>query len=241
MLISCLCPTADRRPYLPLAITCFLRQDWPHKELLILDDGDDDVADLIPTDPRIRPLRAPSAHQPTPQKLNLLAQQATGEIICHWDDDDWSAPSRLTRQATDLLASHKAMTGFDEILYWDDINKSAHIWRWRGQRPYACGTSQMTTRHWYLAHPQIGTSRNHDLAAANAASSRDQLHTTHGGTLLVARFHQHSHWPADFKACRFPKIPTDQLPLLFLADIRYNPPSLVTDIPHTPNPPHQAT
>ena len=43
-LVSCIMPTASRRRFVPLAIRYFLSQDYPNKELLILDDGDDSVA-----------------------------------------------------------------------------------------------------------------------------------------------------------------------------------------------------
>jgi glycosyltransferase involved in cell wall biosynthesis len=56
-LVSCIMPTANRRAFVPRAIQYFLRQDYPEKELVILDDGEDSVADLIPADPRIRYLR----------------------------------------------------------------------------------------------------------------------------------------------------------------------------------------
>ena len=58
---------------MPLAIGYFLRQDYPHKELIVLDDGDDAVADLVPGRPAIRYMRldrrpwAPSA-TPAPRQ-----------------------------------------------------------------------------------------------------------------------------------------------------------------------------
>jgi len=66
-LISCILPTYNRRGFLPHAIHYFLRQDYPNKELLIVDDGADAVGDLIPADPRIRYIRLP-------QKITLGAK-----------------------------------------------------------------------------------------------------------------------------------------------------------------------
>jgi hypothetical protein len=57
--ISCLMPTADRRAFVPLAIRYFLAQDYPEKELIIVDDGADSVADLVPDDAaysRLKPM-----------------------------------------------------------------------------------------------------------------------------------------------------------------------------------------
>jgi glycosyltransferase involved in cell wall biosynthesis len=53
-LVSCIMPTANRRPFLPEAIRLFLGQDYPESELIVLDDGEDAIADLIPDHPRIR-------------------------------------------------------------------------------------------------------------------------------------------------------------------------------------------
>ena len=54
MLVSCVMPTRNRRGWVSQAIWYFLRQDYDPKELLILDDGDDSVVDLVPSDERIR-------------------------------------------------------------------------------------------------------------------------------------------------------------------------------------------
>ena len=37
-LVSCIMPTADRRRFVPRAVHQFLAQDYPNKELVILDD-----------------------------------------------------------------------------------------------------------------------------------------------------------------------------------------------------------
>lgn len=44
-LISCVLPTYNRRRFIPLAPQCFLSQDYPDKELLLLDDGTDPVGE----------------------------------------------------------------------------------------------------------------------------------------------------------------------------------------------------
>jgi glycosyltransferase involved in cell wall biosynthesis len=47
-------PTRNRRRFVSQAIGYFLRQDYPNKELVVVDDGEDAVANLIPPDCRIR-------------------------------------------------------------------------------------------------------------------------------------------------------------------------------------------
>src|SRR5262249_53600259 len=57
-LVSCIMPTADRHAFIPRAIRQFCRQDYPERELIVLDAGQNPVLDLIPADPRIRYIRA---------------------------------------------------------------------------------------------------------------------------------------------------------------------------------------
>src|SRR6267154_6816708 len=90
-LASCLMPTANRRRFVPQAIRYFLAQDFPKKELIIIDDGEEVAGDLVPEDERIRYLRLP-AKTVLGEKRNRAAAEARGEIIVHWDDDDWCAP-----------------------------------------------------------------------------------------------------------------------------------------------------
>ena len=72
----------------------FERQQYPNRELIIIDDGDDKVADLVPAgDPRIRYIALPGQVS-IGAKRNSACQLARGDIIAHWDDDDHSAPGR---------------------------------------------------------------------------------------------------------------------------------------------------
>jgi len=56
-LLSCIMPTADRRQFVAQALEYFLRQDYAHKELIVVDDGADAVADLMPADECVRYFR----------------------------------------------------------------------------------------------------------------------------------------------------------------------------------------
>src|SRR5215218_4381370 len=56
-LVTCIMPTCDRRRFVPHAVDCFLRQDYPNVELLIVDDGRDAVEDLVPARAGIRYMR----------------------------------------------------------------------------------------------------------------------------------------------------------------------------------------
>jgi len=115
-LVSCIMPTANRRPFVPLAIRQFQAQDYPNSELIILDDGEDAIGDLIPGDPRIRYHRL-CLRRSVGAKRNLACEYANGGIIVHWDDDDQMSPSRISYQVRALLREKADLCGVDRILF----------------------------------------------------------------------------------------------------------------------------
>jgi glycosyltransferase involved in cell wall biosynthesis len=116
-LVSCIMPTRNRRHLVAQAIAYFLRQDYPRKELVIVDDGDDGIADLVPSDARVRYLRL-EGRTPLGTKRNLACQASQGELIAHWDDDDWMAADRLSVQVATLRATDAVLTGAQDLLYY---------------------------------------------------------------------------------------------------------------------------
>lgn len=133
--MTCLCLTRNRREWLPKAIQCFLNQTYEKKELLILADGQD-VRDLVPKDERITLYHTDRAMQ-IGEKRNFGCSLATGEVIAHWDDDDFSAPERLADQVRRLCQSGKAVTGYRSMRFTD----GERWWQYRGPVGSATGTS----------------------------------------------------------------------------------------------------
>jgi glycosyltransferase involved in cell wall biosynthesis len=134
-------PTANRRRFVTAAIRLFLAQDYGEKELIILDDGEDMVADLIPADPQIRYTRN-QKRQSVGTKRNLACEKARGEIIAHWDDDDWYAPWRLSYQLRELTESDADLNGLDRVLFTDEPRRRA--WEYvhpRGAVPWVHGAT----------------------------------------------------------------------------------------------------
>jgi SAM-dependent methyltransferase len=117
-------PTADRRPFVPLAIRAFLRQDYEPRELVILDDGADPIGDLIPPDDRIRYLRL-DQRLTVGAKRNLGCEMARGDLVAHWDDDDWSAPWRLGAQARAMVDAEADACGLARVWFYDAAARRA--------------------------------------------------------------------------------------------------------------------
>ncbi len=133
-LVSCIMPTYNRRLFVPQAIRCFLRQDYPNLELLVIDDGPNPVADCVPESDRIRYIRLEN-RATVGNKRNLACEQARGEFIVHWDDDDWYPSDRVTRQISALRSSEQDISGTSRIYYYDVT--TAQAWEYRYPRSNA--------------------------------------------------------------------------------------------------------
>lgn len=121
-------PTADRPIFVPHAIRYFLRQDYPNKELVIIDDGVKAVAGLIPNDPRIRYYRL-SQKLPIGTKRNLACEAARGDLIAHWDDDDWVSARRLSYQIGAMLSAEGEVCGIRQMLFYKIATGNTWLYR----------------------------------------------------------------------------------------------------------------
>lgn len=120
-MVSCLLVTRGRPALARRAIGCFLRQTWPARELVIVDDDPDEtlarwVSGLA--DPRIVHVRLPDERRTLGELRTLSVAHATGSYLAQWDDDDLYAPQRLHLQMLSLLAvAADACTLFREV-FW---------------------------------------------------------------------------------------------------------------------------
>ena len=123
-------PTHNRRLFVPKAIEYFLYQDYPNRELIIINDGTEQVSDLIPDNPHIRYLYQDQRHS-VGAKRNIACKNANGEIIIHLDDDDWMADWRISYQVKNLLVRQTDICGLSRLFFfnpaanlgWEYINQ----------------------------------------------------------------------------------------------------------------------
>jgi glycosyltransferase involved in cell wall biosynthesis len=193
MLVSCLMPTANRREFLPLAIACWKAQDWPMRwrELVVIDDGTDRVEDLFKDVEGCAYIRV-AGPQCLGAKRNLACEAARGEILVHWDDDDWSAVSRVTDQVVRLLLSRALVGGYRSLLFWNEARQEASRYGCDGKTDadYALGTSLCYRRSYWQAHPFLRhESKGEDNVFIRPARERSEIVTAHGGAMMVARLH----------------------------------------------------
>lgn len=206
-LVSCVMPTKDRRDFVPAAIHSFQEQTYEPRELVILDDGEGSIEDLVPTDLRIRYFYS-TIRRPIGAKRNLLAEISRGEIICHWDDDDWSAPGRIADQVKRLLNSGAPLTGYHSILFYEVANR--HLFRYEGPcAQYAVGTSLCYLKSWWQTHQfneQAERCEDNDLVYPNLGL----IASDDGTQYIVAQIHPGNTCPKDTKSYR--EVPVSSLP-----------------------------
>jgi len=115
-LVSCICPTYNRPPthqhLIEEAIESFLRQDYPNKELLILNDtpGQELHCDA----PGVVVVNVNDRYPTLGEKCNAAVAMSHGELIAPWDDDDISLPWRLSLSVEKLAGGDY----FNPRVYW---------------------------------------------------------------------------------------------------------------------------
>lgn len=106
--VSIIIPTQHRTHLLPAIIDCFNQQTWWNKELLILDDtpnGKEAIEQLQKQYPNILLWHIEEICS-IGSKRNQLIQKASGELIAHFDDDDYYAPTYIETLAKALIDSN---------------------------------------------------------------------------------------------------------------------------------------
>eukprot|EP00614_Pseudopedinella_elastica_P000817 CAMPEP_0172597602 /NCGR_PEP_ID=MMETSP1068-20121228/17555_1 /TAXON_ID=35684 /ORGANISM="Pseudopedinella elastica, Strain CCMP716" /LENGTH=482 /DNA_ID=CAMNT_0013397149 /DNA_START=133 /DNA_END=1581 /DNA_ORIENTATION=+ len=122
--VTIMVPTYQRPSFLPLALAAVAAQEYPldRLEVLIVDDSpapsawplvaaaldDSTQAGAALLKGRVRYFHTNASHFTIGAKRNFAAALARGDIIAHWDDDDYFPPSRLRLQLQ-WFASHPTM------------------------------------------------------------------------------------------------------------------------------------
>jgi glycosyltransferase involved in cell wall biosynthesis len=208
-LVSCIMPTCDRRAFVPDAVAGFLAQDYPNLELVVVDDGSDPIRDLLPADPRIVYVR-PAKRQSVGAKRNLACAQARGEIVVHWDDDDWYPPSRVTRQVRALVERGVDVCGTSVLYYYDRAREHAFLYRYTGGGlPWVAGTTLAYRRHVWTRRPFADVQVGED--AQFVWASADRVGDLRDPTLCVGTVHAGNVSPKDTGGAYWSPVSVDEV------------------------------
>ena len=124
-LISCTMITKNRWNLCKRAISCFKNQTYTHKQLVIVSDGKDEynnkIIEFISNCPNIKIIIInPQKYEdksPTLGHLrNISLDNADGEYIVQWDDDDISHNSRIEKQFDIMQKNNKDISIFKDYM-----------------------------------------------------------------------------------------------------------------------------
>jgi hypothetical protein len=213
VLVSCIMPTHNRRGLIRVALNCYLSQDWPDKELVVVDDGSDMVKDLIMQLVPDAVYIYLAEKQVIGTKRNLACEATNGEVICHFDDDDWSAAGRIRDQVTRLLDSSKQMTGYHSITYWN----GTRAFRYVSPVPqYAVGTTLCYRKRFWQIHRFPPKKYAEDNTLVHTARNEKQLIAVDARQMMIVRSHATcTSNPEILRQNTWPEVPRKSLPREF--------------------------
>lgn len=119
-LVTVITPTI-RPEMLERCQAMFMAQDYPNKEMVVI-PGPGTVG----------------------EKRNRGCEAAKGEIIVHFDDDDYYAPDYISKSVAFLLQNNVNITGYSTAYFCDAANKRAWLWKYAdpaNAMPYVCEAS----------------------------------------------------------------------------------------------------
>lgn len=95
-LVSVLIPTFNRAPYLSEALASVLRQSYRNLQIIVVNDGGEDVSDIVHSydDPRLIFINR-SQNRGKAYSLNEALTQAEGKYVAYLDDDDLYYPNHI--------------------------------------------------------------------------------------------------------------------------------------------------
>lgn len=194
-LVSCLTVTRGRAVHLARAVRSFGAQTYPHRELVVvyetLEDearalleglGDAVVLVHVP----LRPKR------PLGYLRNEAVRASRGAYVCCWDDDDWSAPSRIELQ---LLALREEGTEACMLNRWtllDETTGRAYVSGKRGWEG-----SLLCRRELVLALGYPHRERSEDTVLVQRLTAVREVTYLEKPEIYVYTFHGGNTWGAD--------------------------------------------
>ena len=220
LLVSCIMPTRNRRRFVAQAIEYFARQDYVARELVILDDGEDPVVDLVPPGDAVRYVRL-NRRLSLGAARNLACELSHGDLVAHWDDDDWMAPDRLSRQVAALEVAGADVCGAAELLYYRPAAGDA--WRHTPNgngRPRLAGSTLLYRRAAWAEHP-FPEKEDADASAFLACFPPERLYSLQDTSFYVGILHGANTSPKRPAGPAWQRRPLHEVALLFSTDFDF--------------------
>jgi glycosyltransferase involved in cell wall biosynthesis len=205
--VTCLMLTFDRFDCFRQSFRCYCDQTYPEKELLIVSHGDKryqtQVIDYISASGRtdVRTIFL-SSRQPLGALRNLAVAEASTRLVCQWDDDDLSHPTRLSVQIAALrTAQADASYLLDHLHLFRDSNSISWCDWSRARRDFGHpGTLLGYTHSLPLYHPDMRLDEDSQLQQSLLAKGARiallggfgylHVYVCHGNNVFKRHHHQ---------------------------------------------------
>lgn len=163
--ISCLLATCGRAEHVARAIHCYVQQNYPNKELVVVSQGAEEANSKI-----IQHINSLSRRDirfyVAPSRLslgamrNLTCEIASGELLCQWDDDDLYSPTRITDQFKSLKSHSKYVaSAFSRFLKYFKLDKELFWCDWSGEGAdssrFLCGSVMFPKKIFHRFRSQL--------------------------------------------------------------------------------------
>ena len=208
--ISCLMVTTGRTEMIRRSTECFLKQTYPHKELIVLSQGNNIVNDKIANyfeslnRKNIQFIRAPECLSLGAMR-NLSIELSTGTVLAQWDDDDFHHPLRLTTQYSALNQQGVVASLYMEHLKFFETTGEIYWIDWSLEigedRRYLPGTAMFPKSVFYrfdnLLYPESGrqSSREEDWNVLQKFCSLGKIAPVRAGYQYIYTFHgNNTYW-----------------------------------------------
>ena len=184
-------PTCDRPDMTERAIRCWRAQTYENKHLVVLYSS---IGAKRPKDRAgIAYAMLPATGLPLGRLRNLANEMARGDILIHWDSDDWSHPLRIEEQVALLKSSGADAVGYNQMLFWNQ-NSEAWLYTAQNQR-FALGTSLCYWRRSWERKPFNDRKTSGEDLEWQGGQVVEAVASVRGGMLdprMIATIHGHN-------------------------------------------------
>lgn len=187
-LVSCIMPIkVGHEHFICDALACYMAQIHKPLELVIVTASTEVGEYKFPKAHEL--VICPEAGMTIGEKRNLACKHAQGDIIVHWDVDDWSAPERIAHQVQVLQSNEEiSVYGFRSMHFWDEEIRRCDFFN--GAMNANLGTSLAYWADWQQKHPFPHLNvPGEDKDFIHAAIRKGQYYSEPAADRMVARTH----------------------------------------------------
>lgn len=84
------------------------------------------------------------------KKRNKACEIATGDVIVHFDDDDFFAPDYISKSVKHLIGTKADVTGLSSAYFLHDDQSRAWLYKYNSKAPYVIGSGMMYYKRVWL-------------------------------------------------------------------------------------------